>query len=70
MEPRDIIEALIAKGMTQAEIAALVGVHQPAISKVLRGATEDVKSATYRKLAALHGYVQATGRIPTSEPQA
>ncbi len=54
MEPRDIIDALLAKGMTQAEIAARVDVQQPAISKVVRGATDDIRSATYRKLLALH----------------
>lgn len=60
MEANEIIKDLIDRGLTQAAIADRVGVKQPAISKVLRGETEDVLSATYRRLLALHAEVCGT----------
>jgi len=37
MKPRSLAEWLKTSGLTQAELAAQVGVTQPAISKMLRG---------------------------------
>lgn len=59
MDANEIIKDLIDRGLTQAAIADRVGVKQPAISKVLRGETEDVLSVTYRKLMALREEVIA-----------
>jgi transcriptional regulator with XRE-family HTH domain len=54
MEARDFITDLLRAGLTQAQIAERSGVPQPTISKVVRGAVQDVLSLTYRKLQALH----------------
>jgi predicted transcriptional regulator len=54
MEAKDFIEALVASGMTQSEIAECTGIPQPSISKVARGDVDDVLSRNYRKLQALH----------------
>jgi len=64
MEANEIIKDLIDRGLTRAAIADRVGVKQPAISKVLRGETEDVLSVTYRKLMALREEVIAHPTAP------
>jgi predicted transcriptional regulator len=50
MEPKDLILAMKATGMTQADIAAESGVPQPTISKIERGAVKDVMLSSYRAL--------------------
>ncbi len=66
MEARDFVEALIGRGMTQADIAERTGIPQPSISKVSRGkeagGVDDVMSRNYRKLQAL--YVEVFGDEP------
>ena len=62
MEARDYIEALIAMGLTQVEIAARTGIPQPTISKVARGDVADVLSRNYRKLQGLHAEVLSLSR--------
>lgn len=57
MEARDFISALMSRGLTQAFIAERTGIPQPTISKVVTGRVNDVLSANYRKLQALHDEV-------------
>ena len=52
--------------MTQARIAALTGIPQPTISKVVTGRVADVLSVNYRKLQALHMDVFPAGQEPAS----
>jgi transcriptional regulator with XRE-family HTH domain len=54
MEAKDIIADLLARGMTQVEIAEGAGMRQPTVSKVLNGKVSDVLSVNYRRLLALH----------------
>lgn len=53
MEAQQIVQALVDRGMTQVQIAELTGMHQPTVSKILRGDVDDVMSRNYRKLASL-----------------
>lgn len=68
MEARDYIVQLLESGLTQSEIAARVGLHQPTISKVLRGDVRDVLSRNYRRLQAL-AQERGVGNPPTAHPQ-
>lgn len=58
MEAKDFVDALIAKGLTQSQIAERTGIPQPSISKVARrgqpGGVDDVLSRNYRKLQSLY----------------
>ena len=54
MEAKDLLAAIRATGMTQAEVAAKTNIPQPTISKIERGDVEDVMSRNYRALQALH----------------
>jgi transcriptional regulator with XRE-family HTH domain len=63
MEAKDLIAALIDRGMTQQQIAEETGIPQPTLSKVLRGGVKDVMSRNYRKLEALHDREIASGAI-------
>jgi predicted transcriptional regulator len=54
MEARDYVLALRRWGMTQAQIADRTGIPQPTISKIERGAVEDVLSRNYRSLQTVH----------------
>jgi transcriptional regulator with XRE-family HTH domain len=57
MEAKEFIAALVARGLTQSQIAERTGIPQPTLSKVLRGDVADVLSRNYRKLQALHDEV-------------
>ena len=54
MEARDFIVDLLNRGWTQEQIAARTGIQQPTVSKLARGLAQDVLSANYLKLQALH----------------
>jgi transcriptional regulator with XRE-family HTH domain len=54
MDPRDLIRALMLRGLTQSVIAERTGIPQPTISKVVRGEVKDIMSRSYRKLLDLH----------------
>jgi transcriptional regulator with XRE-family HTH domain len=54
MEARDYLQAIRARGLTQAEVAEKTGIPQPTISKIERGDVADVMSKNYRALQALH----------------
>jgi transcriptional regulator with XRE-family HTH domain len=61
LEPKALISDLVGKGWTQQRIGERIGIEQATVSKVLRGDTKDVMSATYRKLLALHAEVMRPG---------
>lgn len=67
MEANDFVRELLERGMTQEKIAARVGVRQPMVSKIHRGAIADVSSKNYRKLQALYDEViGGRGPAPTA----
>jgi len=68
MEARDFVTDLIARGMSQQQIATRSGIPQPTISKVFRGDVADVLSRNYRKLQALHAEVVGAGAACDPEP--
>lgn len=57
MEAKDYVNELMAAGLTQTQIAERTGIPQPTISKVARGAVDDVLSRNYRRLQDLHAEV-------------
>lgn len=54
MEARDFVQDLVRCGLTQEQIAERTGIPQPTISKIARGAVNDVLSRNYRSLQAVH----------------
>lgn len=52
MEAKDIVTKLKSLGLTQTQIAEGTGIPQPTISKIERGAIDDVLSKSYRALLA------------------
>lgn len=54
MEPRELVQAIKAKGLTQKQIEERTGIPQPTVSKIERGDVSDVMSRSYRALLALH----------------
>ena len=65
MEAKDLLAAIRATGMTQAEVAAKTNIPQPTISKIERGDVEDVMSRNYRALQALHRKVARKAKTTT-----
>lgn len=61
MEPRELIQALIAKGLTQVQIGDRIDIGQAGVSKLARGAVCDINSRSYRRLQALHTEVVLNG---------
>jgi transcriptional regulator with XRE-family HTH domain len=51
--PQQVLQLIRAHGLTQAQIAERTGIPQPTISKIERGAVEDVMSRSYLALAGL-----------------
>lgn len=54
MNPRDLVLALKAAGLTQKQIGDATGIPQPTVSKIERGEVADVLSRNYRALLALY----------------
>lgn len=54
MEAIDLVHAIRAAGLTQAQISERTGIPQPTISKIERGDVKDVMSKNYRALQSLH----------------
>ena len=54
LAPRELVVAIVGMGMTQRLIEERTGIPQPTISKILNGKVDDVLSANYRRLQALH----------------
>lgn len=54
MTPLDLLKAIRATGLTQAQVADRTGIPQPTISKIERGDVQDVMSRNYLALQALH----------------
>lgn len=52
MEAKDIVTKLKQLGLTQTQISEGTGIPQPTISKIERGAIDDVLSKSYRALLA------------------
>ncbi len=59
LEPRDLVLAIKAAGLTQQQIKDKTGISQSTISKIERGANGDVRARTYRSLVTLHEQVSA-----------
>ena len=59
MEPKELVQALRRKGLTQRQIEERTGITQPTISKIERGDVADVMSRNYRALLTLHDAVMA-----------
>jgi transcriptional regulator with XRE-family HTH domain len=62
MEPRELVLAIKAKGLTQKQIEAETGIPQPTISKIERGDVADVMSRSYRALLTLHAKLTKPAR--------
>lgn len=54
MNPRDLVLALKAAGLTQKQIGDATGIPQPTVSKIERGEVADVLSRNYRALLGLY----------------
>lgn len=59
LEPRELVLAIKAAGLTQQQIKDKTGISQSTISKIERGAHSDVRARTYRSLLDLHQQVLA-----------
>ena len=57
LEPRELVLAIKAAGLTQQQIKDKTGISQSTISKIERGAHSDVRARTYRSLVNLHQQV-------------
>lgn len=72
MEAQNYVQELRERGLTQAQIAARTGIPQPTVSKIMRGAVDDVLSRNYRALQALHAEVVSESlrdqHVPTVAP--
>lgn len=68
MEAREFVQDLINWGLTQDQIAERTGIPQPTISKIARGAVNDVLSRNWRSLQAVHCEERAKrdGQSPTN----
>lgn len=51
--PKQAVQSLIDQGMTQSEIALLVGIHQSSISKLLSGRQSTVTHEKWSRLQVL-----------------
>lgn len=51
--PLEVVQRIRSYGLTQAEVAERTGIPQPTISKIERGAVEDVLSRSYLALVVL-----------------
>lgn len=67
MEAKDLLAAIRATGMTQAEVAAKTNIPQPTISKIERGDVDDVMSRNYRALQSLYRSVSRKSKTTTTE---
>lgn len=54
LEPRELVLAIKATGLTQKQIEDQTGIPQSTISKIERGESKDILSRNYRALVALH----------------
>lgn len=59
LEPRGLVLAIKAAGLTQQQIADQAGISQATISSLERGTSKGAHSRTYRALLALHAKVAA-----------
>lgn len=64
MEPRDLVLAIKASGLTQKQIEEATGIPQPTVSKIERGEVSDVMSRSYRALLALYERVMQSAGVP------
>lgn len=70
MEARDFVTDLQSWGLTQTQIAERSGIPQPTVSKIARGAVDDVLSKNYRSLEALHKEEAAKRADSAGQPAA
>jgi predicted transcriptional regulator len=63
MEPKDLVIAIRAHGLTQTQIFEKTGIPQPTVSKIERGEVDDVMSRNYRALESLHGELEDAARV-------
>ena len=64
LEPKDLVLAIKASGLTQKQIEEATGIPQPTVSKIERGEVADVMSRSYRALLALYERVMQTANTP------
>ncbi|MCY1166575.1 hypothetical protein D9M73_65170 [compost metagenome] len=67
MEAKDLVVAIRAHGLTQAQITEKTGIPQPTISKIERGDVDDVMSRNYRALQSLHEDLEKAAGAKTAE---
>lgn len=65
LEPRELVLAIKATGLTQKQIEDQTGIPQSTISKIERGDSKDILSRNYRALLELHGRVCAPAEAST-----
>jgi transcriptional regulator with XRE-family HTH domain len=63
LEPRELVLAIKATGLTQKQIEDQTGIPQSTISKIERGESKDILSRNYRALVELHGRQRATVEV-------
>lgn len=61
ISPRNAIKELQKKGLSQASLAAALGVNQGTVSRLLNGKTKSIKHATWIRLAKLYSSVLGAG---------
>lgn len=60
MQAKELLAEIRSAGMTQAEVSEKTGIPQPTISKIERGAVDDVMSRSYIALQKLQRAIRAT----------
>ncbi|WP_126530470.1 helix-turn-helix transcriptional regulator [Serratia rubidaea] len=58
LTPREVVQSLIASGMTQLDIRRETGISQASISRILTGKLADPRVSVATALRALHEKVQ------------
>lgn len=59
LSPKEIVQALIASGMTQIDIRRETGISQASISRILTGKLADPRVSVAQALRDLHDKVEA-----------
>jgi predicted transcriptional regulator len=68
MNPRELVQALRAMGLTQKQIQERTGIPQPTISKIGLGKVGDVMSRHYRALLAAYEQQKKAGEATAPTP--
>jgi transcriptional regulator with XRE-family HTH domain len=67
---QDLLKAIRAHGLTQADISSKTGIKQPTISKIERGQVGDVMSKSYIALTSLLAQLDGKANRASKRKQA